>query len=201
MKKDAELSQWLVWKDMAVPLCAGLAPSHHRRWAVRLAAPGPDEPQGWYEDFITRWRAYLETLARPRGSRPTAEVPLLHAARIRPRLLLEATAEAPTVEDFATPVVGAAAGSGTTVCTEVDVMPAAKRPRRPAAALAAGRAPARKRSAPPSSAGATPAPRRQRTLTTWIGRRVEDSDTMPAEEVLHQPLPRQHGRAAESPPT
>ena len=76
VKKDAELSQWLVWKDMAVPLCAGLAPSHHRRWAVRLAAPGPDEPQGWYEDFITRWRAYLETLARPRGSRPTAPAPV-----------------------------------------------------------------------------------------------------------------------------
>ena len=34
-----------------------------------------------------RWRAYLETLARPRGSRPTAEVTVEQAARIRPRFM------------------------------------------------------------------------------------------------------------------
>jgi hypothetical protein len=81
--KDAELSQWLVWRDMSAPLCAGLAPSHHRRWSVRLAPPGPGAPREWYQDFVARWRAYLETLARPRGSRPTTEVTPGQAARIR----------------------------------------------------------------------------------------------------------------------
>jgi hypothetical protein len=39
--KDPELSQWLTWQDVQAPLSAGLAPSHHRRWAVRiLATPG-----------------------------------------------------------------------------------------------------------------------------------------------------------------
>ena len=46
--RDAELHSWLTWKEFSAPLCAGLAPSHHRRWSVRLVAPGPGEPQGWY---------------------------------------------------------------------------------------------------------------------------------------------------------
>jgi ribonuclease HI len=82
--QEPVLSQWLVWKDMATPLCPGLAPSHHRRWSVRVAAPGPGEPQGWYVDFVSRWKAYLETLAGPRGSRPSASVDYDQAvARIR----------------------------------------------------------------------------------------------------------------------
>ena len=52
--KDAEVSQWLVWSDVQAPLSAGLAPSHHRRWAVRVQDPGPGEPKGWYDDFVGR---------------------------------------------------------------------------------------------------------------------------------------------------
>ena len=84
VSKDPELS-WLQWKDMSAPLSAGLAPSYHRRWSVKVMAPGPGEPHGWYEDFVGRWRAYLEALARPRGSRPLADVSEEVTSRIRPR--------------------------------------------------------------------------------------------------------------------
>ena len=36
---------WLESEDVALPLDRGLAPSHHRRWAVRIASPAQDEPQ------------------------------------------------------------------------------------------------------------------------------------------------------------
>ena len=82
--RDPDLSQWLVCKEVNAPLSAGLAPSCHRRWAVKVVAPGPGEPQGWYEDFVARWKAYLEVLARPRGSRPLSMVSEEQAGRIRP---------------------------------------------------------------------------------------------------------------------
>ena len=81
---DSELQEWLECKYMQVPLSAGLAPSHHHRWSVRVCAPPSDEPQGWYTEFVSRWRAYLEILAQPRGSRPTTAVPSGQVARIHP---------------------------------------------------------------------------------------------------------------------
>ena len=36
--RDPDLSQWLEWKDVQGRLAAGLAESHHRRWAVRVLA-------------------------------------------------------------------------------------------------------------------------------------------------------------------
>ena len=39
--KDPELAEWLVWRDVHAPLSAGLAPSHHRRWAVRAGGGRP----------------------------------------------------------------------------------------------------------------------------------------------------------------
>ena len=68
-----------------MPLCPGLAPSHHRRWSVRVMAPGAGEPQGWYAEFVQRWRAFLEVLAQPRGSQPMVEVSAEQVARVRPR--------------------------------------------------------------------------------------------------------------------
>lgn len=58
---DSELSRWLVWADRQQPLAPGLLASHHCRWSVRVVRPCPSEPQGWYDEFVARWRAYLET--------------------------------------------------------------------------------------------------------------------------------------------
>ena len=94
--KDPRLA-WLQSADMAVPLSPGLAPTHHKRWSVRVLAPAPAEPRGWYDDFLARWRAYIETLVSPPGSRPTAEVTADQLARVRPALICT-----PTVGDGAT---------------------------------------------------------------------------------------------------
>ena len=63
--EDPELSGWLVSKNMQQPLAPGLADTHHERWSLRVCAPPADEPQGWYTEFIERWRAYLVTQTRP----------------------------------------------------------------------------------------------------------------------------------------
>ena len=83
--KDPRLA-WLKSEDMAMPLAPGLAPSHHRRWSVRVMAPAAAEPQGWYTDFVARWRAYTEALVCPPGSRPMSEVSEDLLMRVRPAL-------------------------------------------------------------------------------------------------------------------
>jgi hypothetical protein len=62
IKQDAELCQWLECRDMQKPLAPGLPASHHFRWSVRVVPPAASEPQGWYEDFAQRWRAFLHEL-------------------------------------------------------------------------------------------------------------------------------------------
>ena len=59
---------------------------------MRLAVPEAGEPRGWYEEFVDRCWAYLETLARPQGSGPGV-VSLEHVARIRPRVLVTGLAQ------------------------------------------------------------------------------------------------------------
>ena len=60
---DEELRQWMVCQDVQQPLAPGLADTHHFRWSVRIVPPAPAEPQGWYVEFTTRWRAFLGTQA------------------------------------------------------------------------------------------------------------------------------------------
>ena len=83
--KDPRLT-WLQSEDMSTPLSVGLAPTYHKRWSVRLQAPSAGEPRGWYDDFLARWRAYIETLVCSPGSRPTTEVTAEQLARVRPAL-------------------------------------------------------------------------------------------------------------------
>lgn len=83
--RDPRLA-WLKSEDMAVPLAPGLAPTHHKRWSVRVLAPTPEEPQGWYTDFVARWRAYTEALVCPPGSRPMSEMSEDLLMRVRPEL-------------------------------------------------------------------------------------------------------------------
>jgi ribonuclease HI len=105
--------EWLESADMAVPLGPGLAPTHHRRWAVRVTAPAQAEPQGWYEDFVQRWRAYLETLVCPPGSRPMSQVSQAQLARVRPAAGRPRTPLAPVADaemaSSSTAVLGPAA--------------------------------------------------------------------------------------------
>ena len=80
--KDPRLA-WLTSEDLNLPLAPGLAPTHHKRWSVRVLAPAATEPQGWYDDFVARWRAYTEALVCAPGSRPMSEVSEELLARVR----------------------------------------------------------------------------------------------------------------------
>ena len=72
--KDPRLA-WLQGDDVAAPLDHGLTPTHHRRWSVvGVTPPPPGDPQGWYVEFTSRWRAYLEALVVAPGSRPMSQV-------------------------------------------------------------------------------------------------------------------------------
>ena len=197
--KDDELRHWLVWKDMNVPLCAGLAPSHHRRWAVRLVAPGPGEPRGWYDEFVGRWRVYLETLARPRGSRPSSTVTEDEAFRIRPRLVVEPSASTVDMGPGAPPGPSISPSGASPRVADLVGLPAKRRrlpgPRLPPPAASE---PSRKRHRPSQSPEEAPPPRRQRTLTTWLQSR--QANPLPAEDH-GEPSPPHHGRAVEGPPT
>jgi uncharacterized protein YbaR (Trm112 family) len=197
--KDEELSGWLGWKDVQAPLSAGLAPSHHRRWAVRVLAPVEGEPRGWYEEFVARWRAYLEILACPRGSRPLAVVSTDQAARIRPlHNVMEVSLDGAVGTE---PELGDAAGEG------VDARGRARPEEEEGAASAPKRRralppPTRRRPRPRSPALAVEAPAggRQRTLSGWLRpSTVEETVDDPGAEVAV--VRQRHGRAVEGPPT
>ena len=119
--KDPRLA-WLKSEDMATPLAPGLAPSHHRRWSVRVMAPAAAEPQGWYTDFVARWRAYTEALVCPPGSRPMSEVSEDLLLRVRPELRKRA----------GTVVEADSATSSTAVKTQSSATPSVARSRRQA---------------------------------------------------------------------
>ena len=180
--QDAEVSQWLTWRDMSTPLCAGLAPSHHRRWSLRLVAPAAHEPQGWYDEFVGRWRAYLETQARPPGP-ALGQVSMEQAARIRPGLLRDRSPE--PMEVISERLTGACRARITDPTEEAAARPQ-KRPRPSAAGAAIT---SRKRPRPVEEEDEAPLPRRQTTLMAWLQPPHQDASSA------------RHGRAVEGPPT
>ena len=105
--KDEELRAWLEVREMQFPLAPGLPPSHQLRWSVRVTRPSPDEPQEWYEEFVLRWRSYLESLvaARPQGSQ-LVEPPVKRRRTTSPRgsspepLAGDASHRTPTRDDM-----------------------------------------------------------------------------------------------------
>lgn len=105
-----------------MPLAPGLAPSHHRRWSVRVMAPAAADPQGWYTDFVARWRAYTEALVCPPGSRPMSEVSEDLLMRVRPELRRRS----------GTVVVADGATSSTAMATQSSATPSVARRRRQA---------------------------------------------------------------------
>ena len=49
----------------------GVPERHHLRWSVRVKPPQAGEPREWYDEFVTRWRAYLASvLEAPTRGRP-----------------------------------------------------------------------------------------------------------------------------------
>ena len=68
VSQDTELNAWFTPKVMLRSLVPGVLDARHNCWPVQVTRPKPQEPQGWYEEFVTRWKAYLSSLASPRGA-------------------------------------------------------------------------------------------------------------------------------------
>ena len=69
---DAELCEWLACFSSQRPLGAGLPATHHLRWTVRIVPPPAGEPQGWYDEFVRRWKHYLEGVVFSAAAAPTS---------------------------------------------------------------------------------------------------------------------------------
>ena len=223
VKKHDELSQWLECKDVQQPLSPGLRDSHHFRWSVRIRRPPAGEPQGWYAEFIVRWRTYLATqvhqLQRPRPI-PTAdgEISTSSPGPVAPPSILalatpatqcshrEASVPAsasapPTPPPAASPPVAHSAPPPRAKSTRQRRL---VRTEPPSTVFASeGATQHGSRAGPPAPGPAVPPARRQPDLRQWMRPRpsmVPVPDPMPAAPV--PPPPRApHGRAAQGPPT
>ena len=71
IQEDAELRTWLTSRYCARPLAPGFPVNYHSRWSVRVVQPAPSEPQGWYDEFVARWRALLVSQQQS-SSKPAA---------------------------------------------------------------------------------------------------------------------------------
>ena len=67
---DAELRGWLEHVATTRPLGTGLPGTYHVRWSVKVVKPKSNEPQGWYDDFVSRWQDYLQAVIAGQASRP-----------------------------------------------------------------------------------------------------------------------------------
>ena len=87
VQHDAELQQWLVFRNMQKPLARGLPATHHARWSVQVMRPAASEPQGWYEEFLRRWRVFL-------GVPPSADeaTPIVSASSSSASVVVESSA-------------------------------------------------------------------------------------------------------------
>ena len=177
---------------MQAPLSAGLAPSHHHRWSVRVVPPAETEPQGWYVEFVRRWRAYLELLACPKGSRPFSSVAAAQAARVRP---------APTAMGDIASSSAAVSSSSVQARAPAAIPPRQKRRLSEPVEPPAGelrqtgkcKAANKKRQRPPEASQSGPS-KQQRTAVSQLEHELQPGG--PA-----QAAKRRHGRAVEGLPT
>ena len=199
---DAALSQWLTcgytWRAPA----AGLPLQHCMRWTVRVRQPGPAEPQGWWQEFTRRWRAYLATQQHAAPALPPAPPPVDEASSSS-RLPASAVPTQSEDRDQAhLPEGPEAAACGRRRQRSPEVQQVAKRRRAGPPRVAAKPAPTpeeRQRSRPQDTPAEAPPRKRQRQLTSWLTPRPAPEE--PTEEDRPQCRQAPHGRAALGPPT
>ena len=199
---DPELSQWLQPRDCHRALAPGLPPVHHVWWSVRISRPAVGETQGWYAEFVRRWRLYLEALVQSAAAPPPA----------------------PATVELQPPAHTASSSSSSSSAAHPVPQPQSsrqqQRPSLPATSATAtvpeGRPPKRQRKgAVPTEATkqrqrtrgdeedqSVPGAKRQRDLRSWLqqpGPRTPPAQ--PGREEQAPPRRTPHGRAGTGPPT
>jgi hypothetical protein len=214
---DAELSQWLQPRDCHRALAPGLPPVHHVWWSVRISRPSAGEPQGWYEEFVRRWRLYLEALvqsaAAPSPAPATAESQSPAQA---------ASSSATDIGDLppAVPITTSSSSSAAHPAPQPQSSRQERRPPLPATSASAtvpeGRPPKRQRRDTVTTEAtrrrqrpqgdeedqSLPGAKRQRDLRSWLQEpRPRAPPTPPGREDDAPPWRTPHGRAGTGPPT
>ena len=194
-----ELSQWLTTKVLQLPLAPGIPPSHHLRWSLRICPPADPTTPGWYAEFTTRWRSYLEQLVAPTPPTPAAPSSALasssSSAAAAPARLLSPSHEALPGSSAAPASARRPRPPGPTRPAKQPRLSAPSRPApRPPPPPTFERQPPRPLPSPDTTA---PPPKRQRTLDLWMQAGNPSSSTTTPED----PTMCRHGRAAAGPPT
>ena len=195
---DPELSQWLTHRSMQQPLAPGLADTHHTRWSLCICRPPASEPQGWYEDFVSRWREYLATQTHYPSQLASSSTPLKDEA-------------SSSVSRSPPPRRRRPDGPPTTRrVRQRTLTPAAPTPQEPAAPPSRNTPEgenSRQRPRTPDTGTPARPPKRQRDMRTWLQPKPlappaapTQEDLPPPEEVAPMPSPA-HGRATQGPPT
>lgn len=200
--RDDELKLWFLPREAQRPLAPGLTDSHQQFWPVRILRPGPSEPQGWYEEFVSRWRAHLATLAAPLGVAAAPTPSVSSDRRVRQRLDVtvpsQSTAAAKDLSAEHQPATG----------TRVRAKPlglagSAQAPKRQRTMLAwlhrPQHSPTGGQEPDPTSPTSTTTDRQSHTSINAL--RDTTTMTMPPPAEIPPPPRCVHGRAAAGPPT
>ena len=180
--QDDELQQWFVFKEQQRPLAPGLPDSHQYFWPVQVTRPPPADPQGWYDDFVARWRSYLATLAAPQG----VAVP-----GVSPPVAASTSPEVPSLPSQPAPGRRPRSpGPPTTVVKRRRTQPAT-RPSPSAQPTVRSRE---------EEIEAGPPAKRQRDIRSFFGAQPSPP-TDPTTEAPATPAIGRHGRAQQGPPT
>ena len=205
VQEDKELSQWLVSRYMQRPLAPGLPTSHHTRWSLRVVQPPPSEPQGWYEDFVQRWRHLLEAQmvtpaleADPHSVDPTGSTGVAPRQRgHRAGTSSDPTSAPKRRRTHTLPPPASALGQqpSSAAPASTEPTPPPLPAMTPAPPAGAARSAATRRPRPPEGPqqDSAPTPRkRQATMLRWL---------QPAAPDPPPPPLKPHGRASQGPPT
>ena len=220
--KDAELSSWLTCQEFQRPLVPGLPAVYHMRWSVKVLQPPAGEPQGWYTEFVRRWRDYLEGLANSAAAPAAGDVatssattPTSADGTVSERIPGTSRPRAPRARraiEAASPAAPAPAPHGprpkkkrraNSPAPLVDaavppVAPVCTPPGTPVQQAIVTSTAHRQRPADPSLL--PPPKRRHDDLRQWL-RPTSEASLSEQPAVRQSPLPCGHGRATEGPPT
>ena len=191
---DEELGAWLVPRELQRPLAPGHPDSHHTFWPVQVTRPGPSEPQGWYEDFVARWRAYLATLTAPLGVATSSVEPTTHQGRPEESPLRVTKRRRTTPPERAQPGVSPAAVP-LAVCR-----PAGGHHLGHSVAPAASSQHDKVRQRNDASPPGRPT-KRQRDIRAYFGQHLDTAARPAAPEASRPKKDPEHGRARQGPPT
>ena len=64
-ERDDELRVWSQAKESHAAVQAGARGTRQLRWSLKVVRPDAGDPEGFYDEFVTRWRDYVASRMTP----------------------------------------------------------------------------------------------------------------------------------------